>query len=216
MPVEPDPAAVLACAMSLHDACVAFAKAAPSVNLNTAYHGGDEFLRQMMRVGSLFETWAGEHVVFEHLTDPWPYLLQDRFGPACLEVMGAGQFGHFGEDDCLRVALGLRLPLRADGTLPVPVLVEAENPLHGAGFSRLRIQTWRKEVGEDGGICPYGEGDDPLDEEFGPPFSAVYGVRGDGRAEYLTDMVSYREAREWLVDLLPGIGLPESVATGAC
>lgn len=201
--------------MSLHDACVACANAEPALNLSEAYHGGDKFLRQMMRVGTLFETWACRHVVFEELDDVWPYLLQDRFGSACLDVLGAGSFGCFEEDDCLRVALGLRLPLLAGGALPVPVLVEADNPLHGAGFVRVRIQTVREEVGEDGGVCPYVEGDDPFDEEFSQPLFAVYGVRRDGRLEQLADRATYREAREWLVDLLPGIGLPERVVVGS-
>lgn len=214
MQVEPDPAAVFACAMSLHDACMACAKAESSLNLSEAYQGGDEFLRQMMRAGSLFETWACEHVEFEELTGVWPYLLQDRFGKACLEVLEAGQFGLFGEDDCLRVALELRLPLRVDGSLPIPVLIEADNPLRGAVFDRLRIQTVRQEVCDGGGILPYVEGDDPFDEGFGKPFFAVYGVRGDGRLEWLTERESYAAARDCLAKLLPGIGLPERVVAG--
>jgi hypothetical protein len=111
---QPDPAAVFACAMSLHDACVGRACSDPSVDISESYNGGDEFLRQMMRVGNLFEEWACEHIAFEELEDVWPYLLEDRFGAACLEVMDAGSFGMFDRDDCLRVAYGLRLPIRVD------------------------------------------------------------------------------------------------------
>ena len=64
-----DPAAVFACAMSLHDACVEYAGTHPSVNISASYTGRDEFLRQIMRVGNLFETWACSHVDFEMLTD---------------------------------------------------------------------------------------------------------------------------------------------------
>ena len=207
----PDAAAVFACALSLHGACMERAGTDPSFDISEAYHGGDEFLRQMMRVGNLFEAWACEHVAFENLADVWPYLLQDRFGGACLEVMDAGSFGQFDSNDCLRVAFRLRLPIRVDGLLPLPVCVETPNPLTGAEFQGFRIQTIRHELDEDGGVGVFSEDDDPFDENYGAPFYGVYGVRCDGSLEHIADRRSYQEARTLLAGLLPGIALPEHV-----
>jgi hypothetical protein len=209
MDEQPDPAAVFACAMSLHDACMERAGTDPSFDISEAYHGGDEFLRQMMRVGNLFEAWACEHVAFEALNDVWPYLLQDRFGGACLEVMDAGSFGQFDSDDCLRVAYKLRLPMWVDGTLPIPVHVEAANLMEGAEFQWLRIQTIRHELDEDGRVAAYSDDDDPFDENYGSPFYGVYGVRSDGSLEHIADRRSYQEARTLLAGLLPGVDFPE-------
>jgi hypothetical protein len=206
-----DPAAVFACAMSLHDACVEYAGTHPSVNISASYNGRDEFLRQMMRVGNLFETWACGHVVFENLEDVWPYFLQDRFGDACIEVMDAGSFGQFDADDCLRVALKLWLPIRVDGLLPLPVCVESPNPLMKAEFQTLRIQTVRQELDENGGMVPFTEDDDPFDENYEAPIYGIYGVRSDGCWEHIAFRKSYHEARALVTALLPGIDVPEQV-----
>jgi len=208
---SPDPASVFACAMSLHDACMECAGKDPSVDISAAYHGGDEFLRQMMRVGNLFETWACRYVDFEKLTDVWPYLLQDRFGGACIEVMDAGSFGRFDSNDCLRVAFKLRLPMRVDGLLPLPVCVEALNPLTGAELQRLRIQTVRQELDEDGEMVPFTEDDDPFDEKYEAPIYGIYGVRSDGCLEHIADRKSYHEARAMMIALLPSIEAPVEV-----
>jgi hypothetical protein len=208
---SPDPAAVFACAMSLHDACMECAGKDPSVDISAAYRGGDEFLRQMMRVGNLFETWACEHVDFEKLTDVWPYLLQDRFGSACIEVMDAGSFGRFDSNDCLQVAFKLRLPMRVDGLLPLPVCVEALNPFTEAEFQRLRIQTVRQELDADGEMVPFTEDDDPFDENYEAPIYGIYGVRGDGCLEHITDRKSYHDARAMMIALLPSIEVPVEV-----
>src|SRR6185436_8295233 len=82
-----DPAAVFACALSLREACLKSAKANPQLNLSESYNGMDEFRREMMRVGNLLEAWACAHVVFDEVNDVWPYLMEDKFGDACLEFM---------------------------------------------------------------------------------------------------------------------------------
>jgi hypothetical protein len=206
---QPDPAAVFSSAMSLHDACVERARSDPSVDISESYNGGDEFLRQMMRVGNLFEEWACEHIAFEELEDVWPYLLEDRFGAACLVVMEAGSFGMFDREDCLRVAYELRLPMRVEGSLPLPVCIEAANLLAGAIFSRLRIQTIREELGADGEVAPFVEDDDPYDENYGQPFFGIYGVRQDGSLEHIADRATYQEARDLMANMLPGIEFPQ-------
>lgn len=211
MDEQPDAAAVFACAKSLHDACLARADADPGLNLSEAYQGMDSFMREVMRVGEMFENWACRHVAFGNLTDVWPYLLEDRFGDACLETMDAGSLGSFDSDDCLRVAFKLRLPMWEDGSLPLPVCIEAINPLACAIFSRLRIQTIRAELGEDGGIAPFAADDDPFDENYGPPYFGIYGVLDDGRLEQIADRPTYQEARDLMADLLTGIEFPQEV-----
>jgi hypothetical protein len=211
MDEQPDPAAVFACAKSLHEACLARAEGEPGLNLSEAYQGMDVFMREVMRVGEEFEKWACRHVAFDELDDVWPYLLDERFGSACLEIMDAGSLAGFDADDCLRVAFGLRLPMKADGSLPLPVCVEAPNSLAGAEFRRLRIQTVRREWDEDGGMVVFTEDDDPFDESYGAPVFGIYGVREDGMAEPITDCESYASARGLLEKLLPGIGFAEEV-----
>lgn len=206
-----DPAAVFACAKSLHDACFARANADPGLNLSEAYQGIDSFMREVMRVGEMFENWACRHVAFDNLTDVWPYLLADRFGDACLETMDADSLRSFDSDDCLRVAIKLRLPLWVDGSLPLPVCVEVPNPLTEAEFRWLRVQTVRNVLGEYGEVTPFVEGDDLFDENYGEPFFGIFGVGDEGLLRYIADRASYSEAREILLKLLPGITLPERV-----
>lgn len=208
----PDPAAVFACAKSLHDACLQRAEVEPELNLSESYQGMDQLMREVMRVGDEFENWACRHVAFHELDDVWPYLLEERFGEACLEVMDADSLAGFGADDCFRIAFKLRLPMRADSSLPLPVCVEAPNPLPDAEFQHLRIQTIRHEWDEDGNaeVSPFTEDDDPFDENYSPPVFGIYGVKGDV-LERIADRKTYAEARALSAKLLPGIGFPEEV-----
>ena len=78
-------------------------------------------MREVMRVASLFESWSCAHVDFNRLADVWPYFLQDKFGEACLDAVFPTGLATFDEEDCLRVALRLQLPIAPDDGLPVPV-----------------------------------------------------------------------------------------------
>ena len=102
---QPDPAAIFAIAQSLWEACQTQAARDPIINLSEAYHGMDQFMRELMRVASLFESWACQHIDFPELDEPWPYLLQDRFGEACLQIKTVAELAAFAEPDCLRAAL---------------------------------------------------------------------------------------------------------------
>lgn len=111
---QPDPAAVFGCALSLWQACWKPPKASEHVNLSECYNGGDEFMRVVMRVATRFETWASLHIAFDELDDVWPYMMEDRFGAACIAVMGVMNLAEFSDSDCLWVALQLRLPCKVD------------------------------------------------------------------------------------------------------
>lgn len=74
-----DPAAVFGIAASLDK----FASgSAFKGNISETYNGGDQFMREIMKVGERFETWASAHVDFASNVDVWPYMLQDKFAIA--------------------------------------------------------------------------------------------------------------------------------------
>jgi hypothetical protein len=160
-------------------------------------------MRVIMRVGTRFEEWACGHVVFEALDYCWPYLLEERFGEACVALKDVTSLDEFCDNDCLEVALRLRLPVKAAGTLPIPVDVSAGNPISESEFRQFRIQTMR-EYG-DGNIEPFTSADDPFDDKFGRPFFGFYGVCDDGLLEHIADFESYAEAVSLARKLAPGI-----------
>lgn len=201
---SPDSAAVLGCALSLWIACHQSAAKDPAMNLAVGYDGLDEFMRQAMCVASLFESWACDHVEFEETTEVWPYFLKDRFGDACLEFLPATALSRFSPEDCLRVALRLRLPIRIDGILPVPVDVRAINPIAASGFREYRIQSVRNGT-EYGDVVPFTPDDDPFDDEFGPPYFALYGVDASGTLEHIADRRSYPEILGLAKNIAPGV-----------
>ncbi len=202
-----DPAAVFACALSLREACLKSAEANPQLNLSDCYNGMDEFMREMMRVANLFEAWACAHVAFEETSEVWPYLMEAKFGDACLDSMLPSALAEFDADDCLRVALRLRLPIQADDKLRVPVDVRAPNPIGGSEFREFRIQTVRDDLDESG-VVPFSTDDDPFDEEFGSPYFALYGVGDNGLLEHIADRDTYSAALNLAQKLAPGVALP--------
>jgi hypothetical protein len=204
----PDPAAVFACAVSLWEAC----HKQKAVNLSDMYNGIDQLMREVMRVANLFEEWACLHVAFDQVTDVWPYKLEEHFGSACLTLLGSNTLMQFNEEDCLKVALHLQLPVWWDSKLPVPVDLRAKNPLMGSGFGEFRIRTVRDLAGENEAI-PFVVCDEPFDENFDDPFFAIYGVNGNGLDEHITDRGTYSEALAFLKKLAPGIGFPEKATS---
>ena len=198
-----------AAAISVWEACRKSAETEPRINLSECYNGGDEFMRVVMRTANRFEKWASLHIAFSELDDVWPYMMEDKFGAACVSVMGAESLTHFDDNDCLRVALHLRLPVKVSDGLPVPVDVIAENPLSGSAFRTFRILTVREFGGNDG--CePFTLDDDPFDEQFSPPFFGIYGVGDDGLREHIADRDTYAEAVSLVRNLIPGIAFPDT------
>ena len=206
---EPDPATIFACAQSLWQACHEAQQRTPGLNLSECFNGIDEFMRVIMRIGEQFERWACGHVAFEELTDVWPYLMQDRFGTACLEVIEVAALHEFHGEDCLRVALRLRLPVKISDGLPVPLDLKAANPVAGSGFHAFRIRTVRSSL--DGTeVFPFTADDDPFDDELSAPCLALYGVDAEGMPEHIADRATYAEVLKLARSLAPGIGFPEA------
>lgn len=208
-PADPaDPAAVFACALSLWRECMRRSHGGTIVNLSECYNGGDEFMRVIMRVGTCFEEWADLHVAFERLDHCWPYLLEERFGEACVGVKDLTSLDGFCDDDCLLVARQLRLPVKADGTLPIPVDESAGNPVAGSEFCSFRIQTLRES--KEGSIAPFTPMDDPFEADAGPPFFGLYGVCAAGFLEHISDSRTYSDAVRLVRKLAPGIRFPDT------
>lgn len=201
-----DSAAIFATAHSLWRACLLAAERT-SVNLSDCYSGMDGLMREVMRVAELFEAWACSHVDFASLNDVWPYLLQDRFGEACLEVIRPAALAEFNEQDCLRVALRLRVPIAHDEHLPLPLDIVASNPVAGSPFVWLRIQTMRM-APEDDTCVPFTLEDDPFHDELGTPFFSLFGVGSDGLCEHIADRKTYGHAAELAGKIAPGVAFP--------
>lgn len=204
-----DPAAVFAGALSLWTACWKAVDHEPELDLSEAYNGGDEFMRELMRVASLFEEWCCERLDFEQLDNLWPYLLEDRFGDACLELMGPENLASFNATDCLRVAIHLRLPVIVKEGSVVPVNLNEENTNSESPFRTLQIRSMRHFMPEDD-VRQYDVEDDPDDSDYGAVFFGLYGLESDGVAEHIADRDTYAAARELALKLAPGIKFPEA------
>ena len=202
-----DPAAVFACAVSLSEACEAMANER-QVNLSELFNGIDQFWREMMRIGTLFEAWSCENVAFEALTDVWPYLLMDRFGEACLASVPLEAVVALETDDLPVVAMHMEVPLMYREGCNLPLDLVAPNPVVGSAFVHWRIQTVRGRR-EEAEMEPMWYGDDPHDPEYEPPVVALDGVDATGRLEHVRDSVSYAEARSLVMKLAPGVEFPE-------
>jgi hypothetical protein len=201
-----DPAAIFASALSLWHACQKHA-VETKLNLSEYHNGMDQFMRELMHVANQFETWACQHVDFNRLNDVWPYLLEDRFGQSCLAILSPTALAQFDEADCLRIAMQLRLPLIADGKIPIPVDLIALNPINDTEFRQFRIQTVRNSI-EDDDPTPYSFDDEPFDGEFGFPYFSLYGVFKDGKLEHIADRKTYSDALNLAQKLSPGISFP--------
>lgn len=203
----PDPAAIFGAALSLWNACRKREGRPDGLNLSEAYDGMDGLMRVVMKVAGMFEEWACKHIDFDQNMDVWPYLLEDKFGEACLSEMFADSLNHFNEEDCLRVALNLRLPIKHSTGLPVPIDVTVENTIPHSAFRKFRIQTVRCS-GDLESVVPFVIGDDPYDEQFGVPFFGVYGVDKDGILEQIADRDTYGDAVALVQKLVPDAVLP--------
>jgi hypothetical protein len=205
---QSDLAAVFACALSLHRACSDHQDGNPTFNISEAYHGFDQFMREIMRVGELFETWAIAHVLFEELEEVWPYLLEDRFAGACLTTRSPASLSSFDVTDCFSVALKLKLPLHGKNGLPIPIDLLRQNPLTSSRFKSYQIRSVREHVAEKE-VHSFGLHDDPTDKSYGEIFYGLYGIEESGEAEHIADRSSYAEARSLAHAMIPSLDFPE-------
>jgi hypothetical protein len=202
-----DSAAVFASALSLWEASRKREAADGRLSLSERFNGLDEFMRKVMRIATQFEAWACLHLDFDLLDGVWPYLLKDEFGKACLAAVPTDAMIEFDDNDCLRIALRLRLPFKLDDMLPIPVDVRSPNPISGSSFKEFRIQTVRDSI-ETELIAPFTEDSDPFDAEYAAPYFGLYGVSDDELLEHIADRATYAEAVRLALKLAPGIEFP--------
>lgn len=202
-----DPAAIFSCAVSLRDAANK-QSAASGLSLSDVYSGMDGFQRELMRVATLFETWSTAHVAFDHLTEVWPYFLEDHFGDACVQVADIWALTGFDESDCLRIAQHLQLPLYYDDVLVIPLEIRARNTVAGSAFAEFGIQTMRCHL-VDAEVVPFIRGDDPQDEDYELPRLVLCGIMADGQWQRIADFDTYRDAVSLALKLAPGIDFPD-------
>lgn len=202
-----DPAAVFGAALSLWTAWRRIDGRPDGINLSQTYEGMDSFMRVVMKVASLFEEWACKHIDFDQNMDVWPYRLEDDFGEACLAEMLEESLDHFDEDDCLRVAIRLQLPIKLATGLPVPVDVRVTNTVPGSTFREYRIQTVRLR-GDLDSVEPFVVGDDPYDDNYGKPYFGVYGADEKDILEHVADRDNYDDAVALVQKLAPNVEFP--------
>jgi hypothetical protein len=210
---QPDPAAVFAIAHSLWQAVAKHHDTDPSFNASASYNGIDQLMREAMRVAEMFEVWACQHIEFAEIDGVWPYFLADQFGIASINLTGPGGLASFDAADCLRVALALRLPVRFDGRLPLPVRVVAENPMQASPFRTFKIQTELSTTDGETRL-PFTVGDEVEDEECGAILFVLYGIAADGTPEHITDRQTYTEVVELARKLAPGVFFPDAPIIG--
>lgn len=203
----PDSAAQFATALSLWQTWKQEA-IAKNLNLSECYNGIDQFMREVMRVANLFEAWACLHVDFDQLNDVWPYLLEDRFGEACLAVLPPNALAQFDASDCLRVGVRMGLPIKGIDETPLSSIdMKARNPIVASPFREYRIQTVRNSINGESGK-PYTSDDYPFDDDFSEPYLRLFGVHDDGIQEHIADRANYREVLNLVRKLAPGVEFP--------
>lgn len=202
-----DPAAIFAAALSLWNASNKLAGQNNKLDLSETYNGMDEFMRVVVRVANAFEDWACKHIDFDQTNDVWPYILEDKFGTACLEVMFPHMLMEFEDEACLAIAMKLRLPIRLSKGLHVPVDVRIKNSVSGSDFVEYRIQTVRSSTDLET-VEPYQIDDSPYDDNYGDPYFGVYGVDQEGLLEHISDRETYADAVSLVRKLAPGAAFP--------
>lgn len=104
---KPDSAAIFGAAIGLWETI----KRSGYLDLPEYYEGGDELMRRVMQTAASFEAWSCKNVAFEGLDDPWPYLLEDRFGIAIGSLHYLYKLGTLSDQMCGEIATYLCLPL---------------------------------------------------------------------------------------------------------
>lgn len=195
-----DPAGVLGAAMSLVE--LIENDAVLLREMVDHYAGFDGVMRAVMDTAERFEGWSLERIDFAALDHVWPYLLREKFGSACAECPGLRELLDFSAADCLRVAMGLRLPLRyRDGErMPLDLRLPHPAPSGGAGFIHFQVQTMRLLLRE-AEMVAYVCGDDPECEDHGDILLRLSGVDDKGALEPIRDFHTLAEAEGFLSKL---------------
>jgi hypothetical protein len=71
-------------------------------------------MREVMRIGLLFEMWSCKHVDFNATSEVWPYKLADDFGEACLRLFHPAELAQLHAEDCLFIALTMGFSVKPE------------------------------------------------------------------------------------------------------
>ncbi|HEY5345612.1 MAG TPA: hypothetical protein VIK62_04635 [Verrucomicrobiae bacterium] len=201
---SPDSAMVFGLALSLWNEC----NKQQSLNLIEHYDGVGRFMREVMRVANQFADWSSLHIAFHELDEVWPCLLEDKFGKACLSVIQPTALDEFSHKDCLRVAMRLRLPIKPNDKLLIPIDVRVSNPISTAAFREFHIQAFRKSI-QNGDLVPFSSDGEMYDDAFGHPYYSLYGVDKFGFSEHIADRKTYQELVYLAERFAPGVVFPQ-------
>ncbi len=201
---QADPAAIFAGALSIWNTCHEREARNPALDLSDTFSGIDGLMRVSMAIATIFEEWSCRHVDFDRLEEWWPYKLESEMGEACLSLMELDALPAFDEKNALDLAVKLKLPLKAPAKGVAPLYIRASNPLQGARFRTIYIQSVREAL-DGSGVSPLAAGDSPADVGFGPPFYGIYGIDPEGYSEHIADRRTLDAAFEMVKGLIPGL-----------
>ncbi len=205
-----DPAGVFAVAHSLWETVFDGADRSEKTALSDFYQGLDQLMREVLRIGTLFEGWACRHVAFDVLDEVWPYFIADNFGPAWLHVSDAYSLTGFDRRDCLRVAWQLGLPIWMNEEFVLPVTVDVGNPNANTAFVGFRIQTTRTQK-NGSRTTPFTVSDELFDESYFIPSYSLYGKTAAGDSELIASRATYSETVSLAKKLITNVEFPSTI-----
>jgi hypothetical protein len=209
-PISPDPAGVFAAAHSLWTAIFESSDRPEKASLSHCYQGLDQLMRDVLRVGLLFETWSCRHIAFDEVDEVWPYFVADNLGTTWLRIFDAYSLGDVNERDCLHAAWHLRLPIRMSEEFVLPVTVDVGNPNADTAFVGFRIQTTRT-LKNGSRMMPFTVSDELFDESYVMACYSLYGRTGAGDSELLASRATYSETVSLAKRLVKNVEFPSAI-----
>lgn len=207
---SPDPAGVFAAANSLWNAIFEESTRPEKLSLSDYYQGLDQLMREVMRVGTLFETWCCRHVAFDELDEVWPYFIADNFGPTWTRIEDAYSLAAFNERDCLRAAWYLGVPIRISNEFVLPLAVRAQNPTSTLPFTQFWIRTTQTSINSNDTKL-FTVFDDLFDKRFSTPCYSLYGDNTSGDTEHIASRATYQLIASFASRLIPNVAFPSEV-----
>lgn len=207
---SPDPAGVFAVAHSLWIAVFESSTRPGKLALSDFYQGLDELMRLVLRIGVLFESWSCRHIAFDTLDEVWPYFIADNFGSSWLRIHDVYSLRSFNEQDCLRAAWHLGLPIRVSDEFVLPMSVRVANPNTDSPFVEFWIQTTRT-ARTGGNPKLFTTLDELFDEEYKRPCYSLYGRTRSGNIKHIASRTSYTLMTSLAKNLIPTVAFPTDV-----
>ncbi|MDZ4744186.1 MAG: hypothetical protein SGI98_12320 [Verrucomicrobiota bacterium] len=110
-PANPDPAAIFGAAISLWIQANQMEDTDENFCISDIFSGRDGFMWVIMNVTKRFEEWSCNYINFEMIDEPWPYILEEQFGPSCANCISFSLLGKIDNNDFMKIALDMNIPL---------------------------------------------------------------------------------------------------------